>query len=457
MAQSFRKSIFFISLTLAIFSAISSKAATSLIRDAETEKFLHEIADPIFTAANLESKNIRIFIVNDDEINAFVSGGQNVFINTGLLRKYKTPDALIGVIAHETGHIAAGHIARSSEEMQDASNTMLLSYLLGIGALVSGAPDAGQAILLGGSQAAERLFLKYTRGQEEAADRHAAQYLAKLQYPPSGLVELLEFFDHEMIGYQGKIDEYALTHPVSKKRIDYLKSNFAHTNFSDKEWNKKLQPKMDVVLAKLEGFIDNPDYLLKKYRDQNNDIAKYIRAIAFHRKGESQKGLKLLDEVISRNDQDGFLYELKAQILFESGNVSDAILAYSKAINLLEPRDAASIKISFALAILTLPTNDYSLVSLAIKRLKEAQNFESDNPFLYREYAAAYNKTGDEARSLLALAEYNFLVGDKDKTRKYAKLAKEKFAAQKDKEAIKTELTRIDDLLELAKDEKNKQ
>ena len=198
MTQIFVKSKFFLTLIFALFFAISSQASTSLIRDAETEKFLHEIADPIFAAANLEAKNINIYIVNDEEINAFVSGGQNVFINTGLIRKYKTPDALIGVIAHETGHIAAGHIARSSEEMKDANNTMLLSYLLGIGALIGGAPDAGQAILLGGSQAAERLFLKYTRGQEEAADRHAAKYLIKLQYPADGLVELLEFFNHEM-------------------------------------------------------------------------------------------------------------------------------------------------------------------------------------------------------------------------------------------------------------------
>ncbi len=457
MTQIFVKSKFFLTLIFALFFAISSQASTSLIRDAETEKFLHEIADPIFAAANLEAKNINIYIVNDEEINAFVSGGQNVFINTGLIRKYKTPDALIGVIAHETGHIAAGHIARSSEEMKDANNTMLLSYLLGIGALIGGAPDAGQAILLGGSQAAERLFLKYTRGQEEAADRHAAKYLIKLQYPADGLVELLEFFNHEMIGYQGKIDEYALTHPVSKKRIEYLQSNFAHIKFSDKEWNKKLQPRMDIVLAKLEAFIDDPEFLLKKYKNRDDDIAKYVRAVALHRKGKSPQGLKLLDEVIAKNGQDGFLYELKAQILFESGDISNAVLAYNKAISLLEPRDSASIKISFALAILTLSTNDYSLIDIALKRLKEAKVFESENPFLYREFASAYNKNGDEARSLLALAEYNFLTGDKEKTRKYAKLAQDKFAQAKNKDAIKADLIRIDDLLELAKDDKKTQ
>jgi len=298
------------------------------------------------------------------------------------------------------------------------------------------------------------LFLKYTRNQEEAADRHAVQYLTKLKYPPNGLVNLLESFNQEMVGYSRLINEYALTHPVSKKRIDYLKSNFSDINFSNKLWNKKLQPRMNVVLAKLEGFIDNPDEVLQKYHDQKNDIAKYACAIAFHRKGESIKGLKLLDEIISSNkDRDGFLYELKAQILFESGNVNDSIIAYNEALKLLSARDAASIKISFALAIITLPTNDYSLLSLAIKRLKEAQGFENNNPFLYQAYASAYHKINDEARSLLALAEYNFLIGDKEKTRKYAKTAKEILTKENNKEAIKTELARIGDLLELAKDE----
>lgn len=448
---------FLLLLIFAIAPFARAQSGISLIRDAQTEKFLRELSNPVFEAANLNSKNISIYIVNDDSINAFVSGGQNVFINTGLIRKYETPDALIGVIAHETGHIAAGHVARSSEEMKDAETSILLSYLLGIGAIASGAPEAGQAILLGGSQGAERMFLKYTRGQEEAADKHALEYLAKIHYPATGLLDLLEFFDREMTGYQGQLDEYALTHPVSKKRIDYLKHNFIHRNFSDKEFNKKLQPAMNVVLAKLEGYMENPDFLLKKYQNQTDYMAKYVKAIAFHRKAESQQALKLLDELLVKNKNDGFLYELKAQFLFESGQIDESILAYNKAISLLEPRDSASIKISFALAILTLSTNDEALINLAIKRLKEAQVFEDENPFLYREFANAYRKIGDEARSALALAEYNFAIGNKEKTRKYVKLAKEKFANQKNQTAIKPELTRLEDLSELAKDEKNQQ
>jgi len=194
--------LIFLTLIFVFFLAKTSYAqnAPSLIRDAETEKFLRDLSEPIFRAANLDPKNISIYIVNDDGLNAFVSGGQNVFINTGLLQKYKTPDTLIGVIAHETGHIAAGHLARSGEAADQAQGAMLLSYLLGIGAVVAGSPDAGMALIAGGSNTAERLYTKFTRTQEEAADNHAIEYLNTLAYPADGLVELLELFESQTVG-----------------------------------------------------------------------------------------------------------------------------------------------------------------------------------------------------------------------------------------------------------------
>lgn len=445
--------IFFLFILLQFFAAISVQAAgIALIRDAETEKFLRELSMPVFRAANLNPENIRIFIVNDNSINAFVSGGQNVFVNTGLIMKYDTPDALIGVIAHEAGHVVGGHVARSSEEIQNATNTMLIGYLLGIGAALSGSPDAGTALILGGGQVAEKLFMKYSRTQEEAADKYAAQFLQRMQYPAIGLINLLKFFNEEMRAYQGQIDEYALSHPVSSKRIDFLKNISANNNFSDQKLNKDLQPQMNRVSAKLEAYMNDTDYLLKKYSNQNNLRAKYIKAIAYHRKSLTPEGLALLDEVMKVEKNDGFLYELKAQMLFESGQINNSIINYKYAIELMEPRDASQAKIAFALAILKLSTDDTALIELALKNLKEAQIYESDNPFLYKEFATAYHKKGDEGRSLMALAEYNFAIGDKEKTRKYAKSAKDKL----DKVTAKPELTRLDDLLDLVKDDDKK-
>jgi predicted Zn-dependent protease len=450
------KKIIFANLILLFCLAKNSFAneAASLIRDAETEKFLRNLSEPIFVAANLNAKNIKIYIVQDSSINAFVSGGQNIFINTGLIRKYQTPDTLIGVIAHETGHIAAGHLARSSEGQDQATAAMLLSYLLGAGAIAAGASDAGAALIMGGGNTAERLYAKFTRNQEEAADNHAIEYLDKMAYPANGLLNLLESFEQEMVGQKGQIDEYLLSHPVSRKRIDLIKTRTKDANFSDKKINKTLQSQMNIVLAKLEAFIENPDALLKKYQNHHDQNANYIKSIALFKKGKIAKALALLDEII-KNKKDstelGFLFELKGQILFESGDVENSIIAYNQAIKSLSDLDGAQAKISFALAILTLKKNDKNLIELAIKRLEEAKIFEDENPFLFKQLANAYDKTGDEGRSLLALAELNFLIDQKEKCQKYAKSAKEKLT-----KLAKPELLRADDLLELTTDKKDK-
>ena len=429
--------LFFLCAALGYSAAF---ADASLIRDAETEKFLHQLADPIFTAANLNPHNIKIYIVNDGSINAFVSGGQNVFINTGLIRKFKTPDALIGVIAHETGHITAGHLARSSEGAEKAEGAMLLSYLLGIGAVVAGAPDAGTALIMGGNQTAQRMYMKFTRTQEEAADQRAIIYLEKLKYPATGLINLLEFFETEMIGYKNQIDEYLMSHPISRKRIEVIKERTAGKNFSDKKINQKLQQQMNRVLAKLEGFIENPDSLL-----HNPD--PYVRSIALFRKGKIDESLELLDPIIAKNPSDGFLFELKGQILFESGRIQDSVLAYNQAVKLIASQNNGVVKVAFALAILSLKTSDQDLIKLAIKELEEARKSEEGNPLLFKQLANGYSRINDEARSLLALAEFNLLIDERKKCREYAKEAKDKF-----KKSDKSEIIRADDLLELTKE-----
>ncbi len=453
-----KKLAVFFSLIFVFLIQKNARAELALIRDAETEKFLRELTIPVFKAAGLNPQNIKIYIINDDSINAFVSGGQNIFINTGLIRKYNTPDALIGVVAHESGHITSGHLARSSEGASQAEGVMLLSYLLGIGAVAAGSPDAGSALIMGGSQTAQRIYMKFTRTQEEAADQHAIEYLDKMKYPATGLVRLLEFFESEMIGYKDQIDEYMLSHPVSRKRIDLIKARTANKNFSDQKINQQLQPEMNRVLAKLEGFIENPDELLKKYKNRNDEDANYIKSIALFRKGKTDQSLKLLDEIIDaakksgKNKSElGFLFELKGQVLFESGQTQNSILAYNQADKNLSLQDSGITKISLAAGILALKTKDKNLIKLAITKLEEAEKFESDNPLLFRNLANAYSKLDDEARSLLALAEFNLLIGEKDKCRKYAKAAKEKFGKSE-----KTEILRADDLLELAKEEKVK-
>jgi predicted Zn-dependent protease len=419
--------IFIFYILLAANNSALASHNLSFIRDAETEKFLHDIETPIIRAANLNINDIKVYIVNDREINAFVSNGQNIFVNTGLVRKFNTPDALIGVLAHETGHIAAGHIARNSEQAQDISKQMIISYLLGIGAMLGGQGDIGSAVIFGSIQSYQGLYIKYSRGQEEAADKLAVNYLDKIQYPATGLLNLLQSFKRDEIGIKNQeINEFYQSHPITTKRIDFIKSHIELTRFDDTKINQPLLKQMSWVLVKLEAFIDNPDQLVSKYQNlKDSDLKFYGLSIAYYRLGKTNQAIKNIDKVIANNPGNGFLYELKAQILFESGDIVDAVLNYHQAIKLIAKKDNFLIRISLSNAIIALNSNDQELLQLAISYLKSALIEENDNPLIFRSLAAAYSQIGDKGRYYLALADFNLLIGSKETAIKFAKLAKE--------------------------------
>jgi len=441
-------------LLIFIILCFLSKAAfanISLIRDSEIESFLQQLSDPLIKAANLQQRDVKIYIVNDDSINAFVAGGQNIFINTGLIQKFTTPDALIGVIAHEIGHIKAGHLVRASEGLNDAKKTLILSYLLGVGAIAAGSYDGGSALIMGGTHVASRMQQKYTRTQEEAADQYAIKFLDKINYPATGLINLLQYFASEFRPYADIIDEYALSHPISQKRIGLIKERSNSKSFSNIALNQILQPKMNVALAKLEGFTADVDFLLEKYQASDDNISKYILAISNHRRGNIKQAISLLNEIIeSKNYFDlGFLYELRGQFLFEAGMSKESLISYSKAIKILSDDNSSLAKISFADAILASNILDQKLLELTLSYLLQAKYYEDFNPQLYLKLAKIYNKINKEGESYLALANYNLLLEEQDKAKKYASKAKEIYKANNNKSG----LLRADDMLKISIEE----
>ena len=426
---------------LFLFLFLTQKSwAISLIRDSEIEDFLREITNPILQVSGLKEENIRIFVVNDPSLNAFVSGGQNIFINTGLITKYQNPDVLIGVIAHEVGHIAGGHLARGSEAFSQVGNLALAGYLAGIAAAAIN-PDAGMALLLGANQVATRTALKFTRSQEEAADNLALKYLAQNNISANGLVQLLSYFNEEDLAYDGKIDEYARTHPVSKNRINFIKNQAKKFKTNQ---DQKRQKKLQRIIVKLEAFLGDPDKIIKEYSGmKDNDI--YARAIALHKKGESVKALKLLDGLIKKSVRDNYLWELKAQILFESGQINDAIIFYKKTLDLNPKNDLA--RVAMAGAIISLEKSDGDLIRFAIKNLEQVKDREKENAQIYQNLYKGYNKIGDKGRAYLFLSELNLLRGEFEKVKKYAKLAKENL----DEDDV-VSLLQVEDLKKAAND-----
>ena len=427
-------------------------AQISIIRESETEKVLRDICYPIFKVAGLDTKNLKIYIVNDNSINAFVSGGQNIFINSGLIKKFSDPSVISGVIAHEIGHIASSHLARGSEAFSNNANATLLGYLLGIGAIISGNPQVGSAIILSSSHVGNRLALKFNRSQEESADILALKYLEKLRLPTKGLLEIMNYFQEQSVGSKNIINPYDLTHPISSSRIQLIKNFNLKYKYANAKFDKKITKDFHRVQAKLDGFLDEIETTFRSRRNRFDDDSQLAKAIAYYRKNDFEESHKLLDELIKNNPQDGFLYELKAEFLFNENKIYEAILNYKKALNYLDEPSKTLSQIAFANAILQLKSNDKFLLNLAIENLQKSQKYESENALIFKSLASAYTLDNKDGKAFLALAEYNYILKEYDKAQKLAEEAFKKLEKTQDK----ISQLRAQDLIEIIKNNKDK-
>jgi predicted Zn-dependent protease len=426
-------------ILLLFLSKNSYSASLSLIRDSQIEDFLTNITNPLIAAANLEKQNIKIHIVNNQNINAFVTQGQNIFINTGLILKYKDPNILTGVIAHEIGHISGGHLAQGYENMRNANNIAILGYIAGIAAAITSDTDAGMAILMGSNQVTQRLALKYNRSQEEAADRLALKYLKETNNSPIGLMTLLQYFKNEETEYINLVDEYSLTHPVNTKRINFIKSNL--DKFPKYQRNIKEYDEIQYIIAKLIAFLESGNRGLKIFTS-NSPYDIYGRSISYFKKGKIKKSLTEIDKLINIQPNNGYFHELKGQIQFESGFITESIKSYKKSIQLLPNPILARIALSSA--ILSLKQNDRELINFAINNLNDCKIKEPENRNILKQLAGAYNKINQIGRSYVILSELNLLKKKHEKAKKFAKLALEKL--EKDDNIF---ILRANDIMEI--------
>jgi len=380
----------------------------SLIRDAEIERDIRLYATPAWQAAGLDPAAVRIFLVNDKTLNAFVAGGQNIFINTGLIIKARNPSEIIGVLAHETGHISAGHLARTQEALKGATATMILSMLAGLGAMVAGAPDAGAALIASGPQFGQRVFLSYSRTQESAADQAALKFLNDTGQSAHGLVDFLELLgDQEALLTTNK-DPYVRSHPLTSDRVARLRE-LAH---SSPYWNAPERPGYVVMLkrmqAKLYGFLRPVHQTLLRYPPSDRSIyGRYARAIAYHQDARLDAALAEVNSLVSEWPADPYFEELKGQILFESGKVSRAIEPYRRAVALLP--DEPLLRVSLGQAIVAL--EDKALMPEAIKNLEVSLRKDPQNSFAWHQLAIAYNALGKDGLAAHAAAERYVLAG----------------------------------------------
>ena len=395
------------SLFFAWGSAHSTDIQTGqFISDDEIEQTLVNWLDQIFKAAHI-SMEPKVLILADPDVNAGATLGELIIVYTGLILKCQNVNQLLGVLAHEAGHIAGAHSARAAEAQRQAMVPAVATMLLsGAAALAAGSSGPLIAGLMGGAQVFERGILKHSRDQEETADSAALKYLTALKWPTNGLYEFLNLLDNN---YVGNIDPYTSTHPLSKERKEKVRL-FQKENKTSVQTLPEQEQKFQRIKAKIKGFMDKPNNVLREYPASNTSIAaRYGRTIGLYRAGKTLEALSILDKLLQDYPHDPFFLELKGQLLFETGKVSEAAAYFRQALT--HYPNAKNIPILLAQALLEgLEKSNTQNLTEPIHLLKQAVVRSPDNIFAWRLLARAYGKDNQMDFMALCLAEEAFLV-----------------------------------------------
>lgn len=381
----------------------------SMLRDAEIESTIRTFSTPIWKSAGLDPQAIRIYIVNDPTLNSFVAGGQNLFMNTGTILRADKPNQLIGIIAHETGHIAGGHLARSQQAMKNAMIESIIGMVLGGAATVLGHGNAGPGGILAGQSVGQRAFLQYSITQEASADAAAMRFLDRTHQSTRGLLEFFQILQQEEFLTAQHQDPYLQTHPLTEERVNTMKNHVDKSSYSDAKDPPEWVVLDNLMKAKLGAFLSSPPDVLAQWKaSDTSEPARYARAIAYYRIPDLKNALPLIDGLIKDNPTNPYYQELKGQMLFENGRILEALAPYQRAAE-LGPNEPL---LKMELAQVELETNDPKLVPKAKDELTAALRLESGNAEAWRFLSIAYGRSGDMGMAALALAEQNMAQGN---------------------------------------------
>lgn len=399
-----------LALLLACMLIVRPAMAQQILRDAETEAFLADISAPLAKAAGLGPGALQVLLINDPEINAFVAGGQIVWIHSGLITSADTANQVQGVIAHELGHIEGGHVIRSSEGMKAVTGITILSLVLGAAAMAAGGGEAGMGIMAAGQQAAMGKYLAFSRTQESSADLAGARYLSAAGISGKGS---LEFFKKlQNLEYRLAIpqdDSYGRTHPLSGERMAVLREVYE----KDGAWTRPSPPELEArfarIKAKLSGFVADPQQTMRQYPATDRSIpAHYARAYAWHKSAYPEKALEEVDALLKLAPQDPYFLELKGQVLLESGRPKEAVAPLREAVRLTGSQPLIAGLLGHAL----IATEDEGNFAEAERVLRASVAKDRENPFAWYQLGVVYERRGDMPRAALATAERSAMQGD---------------------------------------------
>ena len=414
-----------------------------VIRDAEIEGLLRIYSAPIFHAAGINVKAARVVVIGEQSINAFVADGQRIFVNSGLITRAPDPNTVMGVLAHESGHIAGGHLAKLNNALNEASTEAIIGTLLGVAAVVGAsaagsteAARAGTGVILGAQASAQRGLLVYQRAMEATADESAMRYLESTHNSAKGMLGLFRILANESLASTTGADPYAYSHPLPFDRLRALEATAEASPYYNKLDDAGLMLRHKLAQAKLTGFLD-PQQVFTKYPSSDNSLpSRYARAIAFFRRGDLNAAMPLIDSLTAAMPQNPYFWELKAQAYLENGHAKEALPAIIQARAIL-PNNAL---LEILHAQILLGAENVATADQAISLLKQARQEEPGEAEIYKFLAQAYGLKNDIAQAELATAEFAYATGD-------GKLAVEKAAhAKKYLKAASPEWQRANDI-----------
>lgn len=410
--------------------SIAQAQGLPLIRDAEIEKLMQDYAAPILRVAGIGSSSVRVVLVNQKSFNAFVADGRRIFINVGTITQSKTPNEVIGVLAHETGHIAGGHLSRLRARIESMQTILVLATLLGAGVAAVGAAtgspeagSAGSAILSGSGSIATRSLLSYRRTQELSADRAALNYLRATRQSADGMLTVFRRFADQALLSKRFADPYLQSHPMASDRIAYLQRQVRNSRYAGKKDSKSLQTRHDIARAKIIGFLYHPNRVKRTYPSSDKSIAaRYARAIAAHRTRNTRKSLAEIGSLIRSQPNNPYFWELMGQIHLETGKPTKAIAPLQKAVKLAP--NAGLIRILLGHAYVASEQKRYLVP--AIRELRAGLAREPEATSGFRHLARAYALRGEIANAALATAQGHFSTGNIKQARIHARRAQVK-------------------------------
>jgi predicted Zn-dependent protease len=404
------------SLALApVASGAQERRGLSIVRDAETEQLLRDYAQPVLKAAGINANATKIILVNDRSFNAFVANGQKIFINVGALMDAETPNEIIGVIAHEAGHIAGGHLARLRQQVANAQILAVAGMLVGVGAMagaaaggdrVGGAGIGAMGVATGSQEMIKRSLLAYQRSEEQAADSAALRYLASTGQSPKGMLDTFARFADSGLFRSRAVDPYLLSHPLPLERVSQLERLAKQSPHYAAKDSPALQARHDLMRAKLFGFVERSDTVLRRYPPSNTSApARYARSVLAYKSGRLSEALATINGLLAEQPGNAYFHELKGQALLESGRAREAVAPLRQAV--AAAPNGVPIRAMFGQALLA--SGD---VNGAIRELKNATAREPDSPDGFRHLAIAYGQKGDIGQAELAAAQGFFNSGD---------------------------------------------